>query len=115
MAPNDRIAGGLFGLLIGDALGVPYSFHPPADLPPLEQIDMHPPAGFPRSHPQIPPGTWSDDGALALALLDSLLACDRLDLNDFALKIRAWYEQSAYTVDGVVFDIGMQTLKAIQA
>ncbi|MDW8402678.1 ADP-ribosylglycohydrolase family protein [Chloroflexus sp.] len=115
MDRQDRIAGGLFGLLIGDALGVPYEFHPPDALPPLEQIDMQPPAGFRRSHPTVPPGTWSDDGALALALLDSLLTCDRLDLNDFALKIRSWYEQGAYTPDGIVFDAGVQTVKAIQA
>lgn len=110
----DRIAGGLYGLLIGDALGVPYEFHPPNALPPPEQIDMQPPASFPRSHSNVPPGTWSDDGALALALLDSLLTCDRLDLEDFALKIRKWYEQGAYTPDGIVFDAGIQTVKAIQ-
>ncbi|WP_298815034.1 ADP-ribosylglycohydrolase family protein [Chloroflexus sp.] len=115
MERSERIAGGLFGLLIGDALGVPYEFHSPTELPPLAQIDMEPPVGFQRSHPGVPPGTWSDDGALALALLDSLLACDRLDLNDFALKIRSWYEQCAYTPDGVVFDAGIQTVKAIHA
>lgn len=111
----DRIAGGLYGLLIGDALGVPYEFHPPNALPPPEQIDMQPPVSFPRSHPNVPPGTWSDDGALALALLDSLLTCDRLDLADFTLKIRKWYEEGAYTPDGIVFDAGIQTVKAIQA
>ncbi|WP_298408465.1 ADP-ribosylglycohydrolase family protein [uncultured Chloroflexus sp.] len=115
MDRHDRIAGGLYGLLIGDALGVPYEFHPPTALPPPKQIDMQPPVGFPRSHPNVPPGTWSDDGALALALLDSLLTCDRLDLEDFALKLRKWYEQGAYTPDGIVFDAGIQTVKAIQA
>lgn len=115
MNRHDQIAGGLFGLLIGDALGVPYEFHPPEALPPITAIDLQPPDGFARSYPTIPVGTWSDDGALALALLDSLLTCDRLDLNDFARKIQAWYEQGAYTPDGTVFDVGSQTLRAIRA
>ncbi len=31
----NRIKGGLYGLLIGDALGVPYEFHSPSDIPPI--------------------------------------------------------------------------------
>lgn len=70
-ARQDRLAGGLQGLLIGDALGVPYEFHDAAELPSSEAIEMQPPAGFPRSHGGILPGTWSDDGAQALCLLQS--------------------------------------------
>ena len=60
---HERIEGGLLGLLIGDAVSVPYEFHPPQALPPLDQIDMTPPRGFARAHVGVPPGTWSDDGA----------------------------------------------------
>jgi len=60
---SDRILGGLHGLLIGDALGVPYEFHPASEVPAWEAIDLTPPPGFRRSHPQAPPGCWSDDGA----------------------------------------------------
>ncbi|MEZ4236699.1 MAG: ADP-ribosylglycohydrolase family protein [Myxococcota bacterium] len=73
MTADDRVAGGLVGLLVGDALGVPYEFHDPRNLPPPEQIELEPPPDFRRSHRGVPPGTWSDDGAQALALLDSLL------------------------------------------
>ena len=38
--------GGIYGLLIGDALGVPYEFHMKEDIPPLEKIEMTPPDGF---------------------------------------------------------------------
>ena len=62
----DRVAGGLTGLLVGDALGVPYEFHLPDALPPQELIEFQPPAGFRRTHRSVPPGTWSDDGAQAL-------------------------------------------------
>lgn len=33
---ESQIRGALYGLLIGDALGVPYEFHDPSDLPPLK-------------------------------------------------------------------------------
>jgi ADP-ribosyl-[dinitrogen reductase] hydrolase len=37
---QDRITGGLMGLLIGDALGVPYEFNSPEDLPPVSQNQL---------------------------------------------------------------------------
>jgi ADP-ribosylglycohydrolase len=80
MDKNSRLKGGIYGLLVGDALGVPYEFHPAADIPPHNFIDMTPPAAFRRAHPTVKPGTWSDDGALALCLLDSLLVLGKLDL-----------------------------------
>ena len=101
------------GLLIGDALGVPYEFHPPEDLPSTKLIEFQPPAGFRRAHYGVPPGTWSDDGAQALILLDSLLAKDRLDLSHFAEGLRNWMQKGFYAVNRSVFDIGMQTSTAI--
>lgn len=112
---NDRISGGLWGLLVGDALGVPYEFHPPEDLPPLPALEMTPPDGFRRAHAQMPPGTWSDDGAQALALLASLLDCGRFESEDFARRLVAWYQQGYLAVDNVVFDVGIQTSQAIRA
>lgn len=109
----DRVAGGLIGLLVGDALGVPYEFHRPENLPPLDQIEFAPPPGFRRAHFGVPPGTWSDDGAQALVLLDSLLACDGLDLNHFAAGLIRWMFQGFCAVNGSVFDIGSQTGTAI--
>lgn len=110
---RDRLAGGLIGELVGDALGVPYEFHPPQDVPPLPQIDMIPPPGFQRAHVGVPPGTWSDDGAQALILLDSLLANDDLDLQHFANGLRRWLHEGFYAVNRSVFDVGAQTSTAI--
>jgi ADP-ribosyl-[dinitrogen reductase] hydrolase len=110
----EPLAGGLYGLLIGDALGVPYEFHRPESLPPLAVLEMEPPAGFARAHGRTPTGTWSDDGAQALALLDSLLTCGELDLDDFGRRLVAWYNDAAYTPDNRVFDCGIQTGDAIR-
>lgn len=110
---RDRLAGGLVGLLVGDAIGVPYEFHPPANLPAQADIDMVPPVGFRRAHFGVPPGTWSDDGAQALVLLDSLLANDDLDLAHFASGLRRWMLEGFCAVNRSVFDVGVQTSAAI--
>jgi ADP-ribosyl-[dinitrogen reductase] hydrolase len=112
---NDRIAGGLYGLLVGDALGVPYEFHDPKNLPPADRIEMAPPAEFRRSHREQPPGTWSDDGAHALCLLASLLDCDRLDLDDLGRRLVRWWGEGYLCVDDRPFDIGNQTTTALAA
>lgn len=111
---RERLEGGLIGLLVGDALGVPYEFHRPEDLPPTAEIEFTPPSGFRRAHRSVPPGTWSDDGAQALILLASLLRCGKLDINDFSHGLVAWYETGYLAVDGIVFDVGIQTSQVIR-
>jgi ADP-ribosyl-[dinitrogen reductase] hydrolase len=113
--PTDaqRLAGGVYGLLIGDALGVPYEFHPPGQLPPLEQLEFEPPPGFPRAHAGIPPGTWSDDGAQANCLLASLLDRGQVDVEDLGRRLVSWYERGYMAVDHHVFDVGIQTRNAL--
>jgi ADP-ribosylglycohydrolase len=112
---SERIEGGIWGMLVGDALGVPYEFHPPNAIPDSELIDFDPPDGFERAHIGVAPGTWSDDGAHALCLLASLLHCDRLDLDDLANRLTNWYELGYMAVDNEVFDVGIQTSRALQA
>ncbi len=59
-----------------------------------------------------PPGTWSDDGALMLALLDSLLTVG-FDPEDQGRRAVAWADAGAYTPDGDgMFDIGGATSAA---
>lgn len=115
MKRYERIQGGLFGLLVGDALGVPYEFHDAANLPPIESIEMTPPSGFRRSHASVKPGTWSDDGAQALCLLISLLDCGKLDPDDLGQRFVAWYESGYMAIDNHVFDVGVHTSQVIQA
>lgn len=111
---KEQCAGALFAALVGDALGVPYEFNRKKDLPPIDQIEMAPPKNFFRSHRATPVGTWSDDGALMLALLDSLGNVPEFDVNDFARNMVSWLRTGAYTPDARVFDIGMQTRAALE-
>lgn len=113
-AYESRALGGVLGLLIGDALGVPYEFHEPETIPPLDALSFEPPAGFQRAHAGVPPGTWSDDGAQALCLLASLLDRGRLDLDDFGERLVRWYDEGYLAVDGKVFDVGITTSAAIR-
>jgi ADP-ribosyl-[dinitrogen reductase] hydrolase len=110
---RERIEGAIVGLLVGDALGVPYEFHPKHEIPPPAEIEFTPPEGFQRSHSRVLPGTWSDDGAHALILLASLLHCSKLDLDDLGQRFVSWYNSGYKAVDSVVFDVGIQTSHAI--
>ena len=107
------LAGGIYGLLVGDALGVPYEFHSAAELPVAEDILFTPPASFERSHMGTPPGTWSDDGALALCLLSSLLDSGAFEPEDMGRRFLAFRESGYMAVDGRLFDIGGATQDAL--
>ncbi|MCD9187520.1 MAG: ADP-ribosylglycohydrolase family protein [Pyrinomonadaceae bacterium] len=111
---KDRIKGGLVGLLVGDALGVPYEFHDRLSIPSFDEIEFEPPGNFRRAHSGIPIGTWSDDGAQALILLNTLLECNKFDAAHFAGGLIDWYDKGFMAVSGVVFDVGIQTANAIR-
>ena len=111
---QDRIAGGLYGLLIGDALGVPYEFYEAEKLPPCDEIEMIPPAGFRKTYQEVEAGTWSDDGAQALCLFQSLLDQNGFCLEDFSDRVLSWYEDGVWAVGGEVFDVGIQTAYALR-
>jgi ADP-ribosyl-[dinitrogen reductase] hydrolase len=110
---RDAVAGGLWGLLIGDALGVPFEFRKPQDLPLFDQIEMPPPSTFRPTYPDAPAGAWSDDGAHALCLLASLLDRGHLDLDDLGARLVRWLDTGYMAVGGIVFDVGGQTSTAL--
>ncbi len=109
-----QIKGGIIGLLVGDALGVPYEFHPKQEIPSSDEIEFEPPAWFRRAHAGVSPGTFSDDGAQALILLDSLLICGKFDAAHFAKGLVDWYDHGFMAVGNTVFDVGIQTANAIR-
>ena len=102
---QDRLAGAVWGHLMGDAIGVPYEFGAA-----IRPGDVTLRGGGPHGKP---PGTWSDDGALMLALLDSLLSAG-FDTDDQGRRALAWADERAYTPDGEGrFDIGGATARAL--
>ncbi len=114
MIEQSKFRGGIYGLLLGDAVGVPYEFNPPGNLAPYaDQIDMSPPPGFRRTYSGLPIGTWSDDGALALCLLESLVEQGGFDPIDQARRMVAWLFEGHLAVDNHVFDVGIATRQAL--
>ena len=55
---KDKIAGGIYGLLIADAAGVPYEFQHSSAIPYIHELAYKPPVGFKRSWDTVPLGTW---------------------------------------------------------
>ena len=105
---KNKIFGGILGLAIADAVGVPVEFQSRESLRSNPVIDMR---GF-GTYNQ-PPGTWSDDTSLTLCLLDSL-ANKKIDYADMMQKFHLWREKGEYTAHNEVFDIGIATHGALQ-
>lgn len=103
---ENRVKAGIFGVCIGDALGVPVEFQSRDQLKRSPITTMR---AFGTHHQ--PAGTWSDDSSLMLCLADSL--CKEYDLKDIALKFLQWYNAEVWTPHGRVFDIGIATSQAI--
>jgi len=96
----------LFGVAIGDALGVPVEFESRQAIRKSPVTDM---AGF-GTH-NVPPGTFSDDTSLTFCLAEALT--EEFDLNTIGQNFVKWCYNNYWTATGNVFDIGIATRAAI--
>ena len=99
---------GIYGLVVGDAMGVPVEFTSREDRKLDPVTDMR---GY-GTYSQ-PEGTWSDDSSMALATLVSIRDKGEIDYNDIMDKFSDWCMYGAYTPFDEVFDIGIATSRAI--
>lgn len=97
----------LYGVLIGDSLGVPYEFRTRENMRKNPAQDM---VGY-GTHNQ-PPGTFSDDGSLTLCLADSIIQ-NGYNIKDIAKKFILWQDAGYWGAHNQVFDIGIATKEAI--
>jgi ADP-ribosylglycohydrolase len=97
----------LFGVAIGDALGVPVEFKSRESIAQKPVTDM---IGFGTY--DLPPGTWSDDSSLTFCLADVL--ADGYDLQKIANSFVNWLYDEQWTARGEVFDVGIATRAAIE-
>lgn len=102
----NQIKAALFGMAVGDALGVPVEFRDREVLRNRPVTDM---VGH-GSHNQLP-GTWSDDSSLAFCLAEALTT--GFDVNTIAGYFMDWRYKNFWTPRGFVFDIGNGTHMAI--
>ena len=95
----------IYGLAVGDALGVPYEFCRRNTFECTGMADG-------GTHGQ-PAGTWSDDTSMALCICSSIKQLAYINVADIAGRFRRWLEHGDFTCDGRVFDVGMTCRKAI--
>ena len=96
----------LFGIAIGDALGVPVEFMS------RKHLQANPVVGMREygTHHQ-PAGTWSDDSAMSFLLVEQLI--EGYDIEGLGKKFCQWYQYNYWTPHGEIFDIGVATRNAL--
>lgn len=98
---RERAIGSILGLAVGDALGAPFEFRRRSEIP-----DPFP--AFELPWLGMPPGTWTDDTAMARNLWTSLIEHEgALDLSDVLARHVAWLETCPP-------DVGNQTALALR-
>lgn len=102
MTLSNRLKGGIFGVAIGDALGVPVEFTS-RDMLRRQPVTDY--MGYMCWNQ--PPGTWSDDTSLTLCLIDSLI--HGYDIENIGLTFARWYNEGYWGAHHKVFDIGGST------
>lgn len=95
----NKLKDAIYGLAVGDALGVPYEFMIRNSFQCSDMI------GY-GTHNQ-PEGTWSDDTSMTLALCSSLKNNNwKVDCADIRKNFEQWLFNGKYTPFGTVFDCG---------
>ena len=103
---NYKIKSALFGVAIGDALGVPVEFQSREYLHQKPVTDM---MGY-GTYNQ-PPGTFSDDSSMTFCLAEALTK--DFDLQEIGQNFVKWYHENFWAARGEIFDIGIATREAI--
>lgn len=107
MKYEEMVRGALFGLCVGDALGLPVEFQS------RERLKEHPVEGMiGYGTYNKPPGTWSDDSSLTFCLTESL--CHGFNMQDIAHRFVSWMDDGYWSADGKAFDIGKTTRRSIR-
>lgn len=106
LSVTERVLGGLWGAVVGDALGVPVEFQSREQLRQNPVQDMR---GYGTYHQ--PAGTWSDDSSLMLCTVEGL--ADGFDTGRLGMLFTRWLNQAHWTPWQEVFDVGGTTLMAI--
>ena len=103
---KDRIRGMLWGLIIGDCLGSSVQFMEMDSFPKVTEM-------IPCGHFNTPAGCWTDDGAMALCIMESAVRCQKYALGDIADNFIRWYDDGFCSSLDYAFDVGTATVMGI--
>ncbi len=107
MLSYDKFCGCLYGLAIGDALGMPYEF--------INETHEYITEMNKSSRFNLKAGTWTDDTSLTLCLADSILELEKYDETNNLLKYSNWYKNGYLSCESYSFGIGKATKNALEA
>lgn len=109
MTPSleERYAGCLAGLAVGDAVGTTVEFMPRGGFPPV--TDMVGGGPF-----RLLAGQWTDDTSMALCLAESLLSKNGFDARDQMGRYLNWWKWGYLSSTGSCFDIGNTVREALE-
>ena len=99
---------GIMGVVVGDALGMPVQFWSREEIKENPVTTMRGYGSY-----NMPPGTWSDDSSMSLAILDSIYEKNGIDYDDIMIKFYEWTVYGKYTPEGKAFDQGNTCMGAI--
>ncbi|MCG9879576.1 MAG: ADP-ribosylglycohydrolase family protein, partial [Bacteroidia bacterium] len=102
-----QIKSALFGLAVGDALGVPVEFESRENLKLKPVTDM-----IGNGTYNQPAGTWSDDSSLTFCLTEAII--NGFSLTQIGENFKNWLTLNYWTAHGEVFDVGITTESAIK-
>lgn len=102
---NDQLRGAIYGLAVGDALGVPVEFMERGTFR-IEGMQGY------GTHRQ-PEGTWSDDTSMTLATCDAIRQTGEIDVEAIRSAFCNWLFHGSYAINQVVFDCGNTTGQAL--
>ena len=103
---NKRLRDAIYGLAVGDALGLPVQFKYRGKYPKVESM-------LPDDFTKLPKGTFSDDTSMALAICDSIKRMGKIDTNDIRKNFEKWLYNGKFTQNGYAIDIGSTCGNAI--
>lgn len=104
---RDRAIGGIVGVCVGDAVGLPVEYRSRSYLRGEPVTDM---IGF-GTH-NLPPGTWSSNSSLALCTAESLAL--GFSLPDIAARYVTFLEQAHWTPSGEAVDLAPSVAERIE-
>jgi ADP-ribosyl-[dinitrogen reductase] hydrolase len=106
---KNKVKGMLWGLIVGDAFGSPIQFSTKDGHKWLSEMEDCPVFNLPK-------GYWTDDGSMALCIIDSYIRQRDYDLKDIAQTFAKWYfDGYLSSVPGRSFDVGGATQESIIA
>lgn len=90
---GQRSLGSIVGMVVGDAVGHPLEFLPVQDKPVESSFDAQL-GGYtePYNKFKLRPGQWTDDAAMGLCILDSLLLHHDFEASDVRVRFWNWWE-----------------------